>query len=549
MPIRFIDEQPAEPPKGKIRFLDDMPQPEKSGSDNFSSYGVSMGVVDPIYGVGQLVPRGLSAAAKAIGLDTVSDLYKQSAENIDTGYKQVSKEYESQRQDPKGFDWGRLVGNVASPINWVGTGAVAPTAKIGAKVATGAAIGGGMTAAMPVENTDNYWTEKAQQFGIGLGAGALGTAATSGIGRVLSPKTAPEVTSMLKEGVKLTAGEMAGGAVKRGEDILRSFPVVGSLVKNSQTNSIKSLNEAAINRALSPIGKSLPKGMDVGRGAIAYAEDTLGQAYDNLLPKLTGKIDKPFADAMDSLDDAVKNNFALEDADKALYKNIMDQIVRNRFSKNGTVFGQGVKDIESELGRLIKSFGSDQSASKRNLSGALSEAQDALRDMLQRANPDNAAELKAINKGWANFKRVQRAASSVGSEEGVFTPAQLQSSVRALDKSKDHSAFAKGMALMQDLSEPAKARMAQSIPNSGSVDRAVGLGLIGAGGLGYQYDNPYLLALGGLGAAYTPAGRKMAEMLLTKRPEIVRQAGTAISKYSPYLASPMAIPLAKNSGD
>ena len=46
--------------------------------------------------------------------------------------------------------------------------------------------------------------------------------------------------------------------------------------------------------------------MDVGRGAIAYAEDTLGQAYDNLLPKLTGKIDKPFADAMDSLDDAVK---------------------------------------------------------------------------------------------------------------------------------------------------------------------------------------------------------------------------------------------------
>ena len=190
MPIRFIDEQPAEPPKGKIRFLDEMPQPEKSGSDNFSSYGVSMGVVDPVYGVGQLVPRGLSAAAKAIGLDTVSDLYKQSAENVDKGYKQVSQEYESQRQDPKGFDWGRLAGNVASPINWVGTGAVAPATKIGAKVATGAALGGGMTAAMPVENTDNYWTEKAQQFGIGLGAGALGTAATSGIGRILSPKTA-----------------------------------------------------------------------------------------------------------------------------------------------------------------------------------------------------------------------------------------------------------------------------------------------------------------------------------------------------------------------
>ena len=50
-----------------------------------------------------------------------------------------------------------------------GTGAVAPTAKIGAKVATGAALGGGMTAAMPVENTDNYWTEKRNNSGIGLG--------------------------------------------------------------------------------------------------------------------------------------------------------------------------------------------------------------------------------------------------------------------------------------------------------------------------------------------------------------------------------------------
>lgn len=550
MPIRFVDDPQPSQPKSKIRFLDDQDQPEQ-GSDNFSARGVSMGVVDPVYGVGQIVPRVLEKVTSIGGLaeNPVSRAYGRSAEGVDKGYKQVSSAYEAQRKNPEGVDWGRLVGNVASPVNWVGTGAVAPAAGIGAKIATGSALGGGMAAAMPVEDADNYWTEKAQQIGIGAGAGALGTAVASGIGRVLSPKTAPEVTAMLKEGVKLTPGEMAGGAVKRGEDILRSLPVVGGLVKNAQTKGIESLNEAAINRSLSPIGKALPKGMNVGREAIAYADDTLGQAYDNLIPKLTGKIDKPFADAMDALDDAVKNNFALDDADKALYKNIMDQIVRKRFSQNGSVFGQGIKDIESELGRLVKLFGSDQSASKRNLSGALSDAQDALRDMLQRNNPDNAAELKAINKGWANFKRVQRAASSVGSEQGVFTPAQLQSSVRAMDKSKDHSAFAKGMALMQDLSEPAKARMAQSIPNSGTVDRAVGLGLLGAGGLGYQYDNPYLLALGGLGAAYTPAGRKMAEILLTQRPDVVRQAGTAISKYAPYLAAPTAIPLAKNGGD
>ena len=68
MPIRFIDEQPAEPPKGKIRFWMICRNLKNQEATISSSYGVSMGVVDPIYGVGQLVPRGLSAAAKAIGL-------------------------------------------------------------------------------------------------------------------------------------------------------------------------------------------------------------------------------------------------------------------------------------------------------------------------------------------------------------------------------------------------------------------------------------------------------------------------------------------------
>lgn len=122
MPIRFIDEQPAEPPKRENTILDEMPTWKIR--KYFSSYGVSMGVVDPVYGVGQLVredyqpqqnwPRHLFSDA----------LYKQSAENVDKGYKQVSQEYMNLKTRPKSW-LGRLAGNVASPINWVGTGAVA----------------------------------------------------------------------------------------------------------------------------------------------------------------------------------------------------------------------------------------------------------------------------------------------------------------------------------------------------------------------------------------------------------------------------------------
>lgn len=548
MPIRFVDEQPMEQPKSKIRFLDDAPQPEKTGSDNFSTYGVSMGVVDPIYGAGQLIPRALEKITSLGGLaeNPVSRAYGRSAENIDKGYKQVSGEYEAQRQDPKGFDWGRLTGNVASPVNWIGTGAGGTATGLGGKMAVGAGMGAGSAAAMPVENTDNYWGEKAQQIGLGATAGVAAPLAGSAIGRVLNPQTAPEVKSMLKEGVKLTAGEMAGGAVKRAEDIMGSIPVIGSIVKGAQTRSIESLNEAAINRSLSPIGKSLPKNINMGREAIAYANEALGNAYDELLPKLSGKIDKPFADAMDNLDLAVKGNFALEDADKAIYDGIMNQVVRKRFSNNGSVFGQGIKDIESELGRYAKDFSSDPSSSKRNLGAALEQAQSELRNMLVRNNPKYADELKSINKGWANFKRVQKASTSAGTQEGVFTPAQLQSAVRSADKTKDKAAFARGEALMQDLSEPAKARMSPSIPNSGSVDRALGFGVAAGGGTALM--NPWTAPLGAAALAYTPAGRKIAEILLTQRPEVSRKIGSAASKYAPYLSAPSAIPLAKESG-
>ncbi|MEG7603096.1 hypothetical protein, partial [Listeria monocytogenes] len=86
------------------------------------------------------------------------------------------------------------------------------------------------------------------------------------------------------------------------------------------------------------------------------------------------------------------------------------------------------------------------------LGDAYKQLQSELRDLVTRSNPAHADELKAINTGWASFKRIQNAAAKVGSEEGVFTPAQLQNAVRALDRSKDKARFAEGNALMQDLS-------------------------------------------------------------------------------------------------
>ena len=519
-------------------------------STNYTGQGVLMGATDPVYGIGQIVPRGLSAVTSLGGLapNPVSRAYDRSADRIDQRVQVREDEYTAGR-GADSFDWGRLTGNIASPVNLLGAGAAAKAAQaatLGGKVAGGAAIGAGYSASAPVFNPEEFTKEKATQMGFGAAGGAVAPVVGKAIGRVLNPQTDKGVKALLKEGVKLTPGEMVGGAVKRGEDLLTSVPFLGSVIKGGQRRSIESLNKAAMNRALNPIGETLPKSVRLGRDAVEYVNSTLDQKYDDLLPKLTGKLDQTFADDMDNLDSMVGLDHIMSRAGKSQYKKIMRDVVRNRFSKTGSVTGNGVKEIESQLGNLISTLRKSNTTSDTQLADALASAQDALRKMLERNNPVHAAELKALNKGYANFKRLQRAASSVAANEGIFTPAQLQNAVKALDRSKDKSAFAKGTALMQDLTDPAKSRMAQSVPNSATVDRAMAASLFGvlatgASGVASAAAVAPTALLGLLAAGgYVPGGRRIAQALLTERPGAVRAVGDAASKYTPYLTAPLA---------
>jgi len=140
-----------------------------------------------------------------------------------------------------------------------------------------------------------------------------------------------------------------------------------------------------------------------------------------------------------------------------------------------------------------------------------------LRQLVTRTNPKFSKELKAIDTGYANFKRVEKAAGLVGAVEGVFSPAQLQSAVRASDKSKDKGRFATGSALMQDLSETGKTVLGNKLPDSGTPYRGM-LPLFlggGAGAAGYPTIAAGLLTGPIL---YSEPGQRLAATLLTQRP-------------------------------
>ena len=300
-----------------------------------------------------------------------------------------------------------------------------------------------------------------------LGAMAPGLAAQAA--RALAPKPTPQTQLLADEGVDLTPGQKYGGGAKRIEDAATSIPVLGDAIKGAQRRGIESYNAAAINRALEPIGEELPKGL-VGNKAIDYAYTKLGDAYDTLLPNLRGEFNDTLKSDLASITANAKET--LPPAQRGQFNRIVKNEVINRFDQGGNISGQALKDIESKLGGMAKDFGRSENYDIRTLGEHVKDTQAALRDMVTEVNPKYEGELAKINDGYANFKIAQKAASSPAAPEGVFSPSQLHSAVRAKDTSKDKARFSEGAARMQDLSAAGKAVLPTTVPDSGTPYRA-----------------------------------------------------------------------------
>lgn len=335
------------------------------------------------------------------------------------------------------------------------------------------------------------------------------------VASMISPNVAPEVKTLMNEGITPTPGQILGGGAKRFEEGLSSVPVVGDFIKNAQLRAVEDLNKVAFDRALKPIGKELPKDV-TGREAIKFTSDTLGDAYEQLLPKMTVKADTAFNTELSNLKQAVDSG-AIDQASKNFFNKWVDTNIANKFQGQNAITGETLKGIQRDLQTKINELSLSTSNDERVIAGALKEAQDQFRQLVTRSNPQNAAELKAIDTGYANFKRIQNAAGKVGAEEGVFSPAQLQNAVRAADKSKDKARFAEGNALMQDLSEAGKTVLGNKVPDSGTPYRTMAA-VLATGGAGLTGHPGLAAALAAAPVMYSETGQKMMAALLAKRP-------------------------------
>lgn len=489
----------------------------------------------------------IGGIAKSIGLTPLD------TKQFDSDLANQETSYNAQRINA-GPDIPRVIGNlIPQTIATIGAGGIPASSSILSNIGIGGSIGGVSSLLSPVysnpKNNSDFWNAKGDQFLVGAATGGITAPLASGISRVISPNasTNPDVQKLISEGVTPTPGQLMGGSLKRIEDAATSIPVLGDVIKNAQRRAAGDLATASINRSLTPIGEKLPNGMN-GRDAIGYAVDKLSNAYDNVLTKIGAvKPDGKFHTDLSNLSSMVQN--APKDISDQFNRIVQNEII-GRIDSNGVMTSEGLKAAESNLGQLANGAYRSGDFDKQMLGDAIKQAQSNLRDMLSRTSPGNAQELQSINTGYANLLRPQKAAASLGAESGNFTPAQLQSAVKSLDKSKNNRAFATGNALMQDLSDAGKNVLGGTVPDSGTPLRhAVEVGA--AGLLGHSMLPASVTSLAApavAGAAismapYTPLGQKLAAMLLASRPQSAQTIAENIRKTLPAI-SMSGLPLA-----
>lgn len=350
----------------------------------------------------------------------------------------------------------------------------------------------------------------------GAGEGLTATA-----GRTRAAPLTPQ-RQLVEADIPLTSGEILGGSAQRAEDALTSAPFAGNFVRQRQIEAVEGFNRSAWNRVLAPLGEELPHNVAVGRPALNHAEARISEAYTSALSPITVVPDAPFITDVSAVISRQRDARVADDL-----RTVINQTILPRFAgagRTGPTPGQVWKEIDEELGGLIRA--ADASATNgtggpqaRYLRDALRDVQTAFRGTLQRQHPAAFDTVSAANEASANMVRLRDAmdAASTARRGGVVTPAQLN---QAVERDAAGHSFARGDALMQDLTEPGMQVLPPTLPESGTAPRLAALvqpslitGAAGAG-VGVMADQPVV----GAAAAGIPALIAIARAAKYSRP-------------------------------
>lgn len=421
------------------------------------------------------------------------------------------------RENPKTALAAEVAGGLAMPFGMAGTAMKAPS--ILRSAVTSAGIGG-LQGAGKSESSENLTSDIVG--GTLLGGGLGGT--LGAVGTAIAPKVQPSAMMLQKEGVPMTLGTAFGGQTQAVEQAAESLPIVGQLIKGARQQQFEAFNKAAFNRALKEIDPTIKVPTDLPlREAADFTYNQISNKYNTIYPNISLKYNKTLDKQLNALERKHADLGDRTEQFRSTLNNIKSRV------ENKSLSGGQIKALKEDL-RVLTDAYKGSVGSEKLLGNAYDDLENSIMLSVRNQNPKFAKELKQADTAYATYKRVENAAASAKGAEGVFTPAQLETAVKQGNKSQ----YARGKALLQDLSNSGYDVLGNKVPDSGTAQR---LGVAGMLTGGASLLNPKMVLPTALGSSlYTEQGMKYLMPLLTgERPQAVQQAGNTLRKLSPYL--------------
>lgn len=500
------------------------------------SSGFLMGLKDPITGGAQILPRALAGVTSGFGAyqNPVSEFFSSEAQRVDELARAEEQAYQQQRQarGETGFDVPRLGGNILNPATLVPAARAAQLVSGAGKTAQAVAGGVASGVMQPVTEEGDFASQKAQQIGVSAVTAPLGEKVVAGAGRVLKPLVSKAEQTMRDLGITPTIGQTLGGQFKSIEEFAQNLPLIGSSIENARQRVLFDFNKGVINKALDKVKDKLPEDV-IGRDAINYASEQVSNQYDDVLSKMSFDLD--FSTTSNILS-ALSKKTNLSQSQRQEVAQTLNDIVLGKFSGQ-KMDGQTFKGIESDLRKKASNYMNSSTASERDIGEALGDVLGVMKKELYFQNPKQTPKLRRIDSAYADLSVINIAAANSGAPSGVFTPKQFSTAVRQSDMTRRKSAFAKGKAKSQEISDAA-------VEVLGDQSRATLEGRVAAstlGGLGMLSQPQIGIPLAAtVPTMYSPAGQRALDMLLRSRPDLMKQAGGMLTGASPQVGAVLA---------
>lgn len=397
------------------------------------------------------------------------------------------------------------------------------------------------------ENSRDYWMAQLKRAAVNGTVGALIPAATGKAGDIVGGVVPDNVRILIDNYVRLTPGQIAGGALQHLETLAESLPLTGWAIRAAKGRAQRDIPYAMSARALREAGEPvLPRGLETG-DLMAQTYAGMRRAYGRALTNAEAPMDPTFFNA------ARQNLYSagvreLPPDMQRSFSDFVDRTITNRMRNNPPgqpLTGRVIKDIESDLSKEMRDFGKSGAPYDQRYARAMGALRDTFMQHVEDSSPPGVRELIArANGGYMTYKQLQKALdnATMAKAEGRLVPSKLASAVRGSDTSVGHRAWDENSVKNQDLSNAAQTVLTDRVNDSGTAGRLAWMsmlhGLVG-GGAGAASAGGSLAADAFGAGMYSSPMQAFLQTLMTGQDPVGlrRAAGRAIREYGPGAAT------------